>query len=134
MPETLKEAAGQPGVLHADEGISIKESVRNLRVPGRRVNRGTRLMVGSVVIFPDRVLAAVGAYPVLNGGFDGPGEMNATLTFGPDGVHAAFEVAEVVPGGAGSVKVHFRTELTAAAIASLPSAPVRVRWLSSARL
>lgn len=121
MPEALRVVASGPDVLIAAEGVSVKETVRELRMPQAKLSQGTRLMVGSLVVLPGRLLAAMGSRSIADTDFGQPHHPNATLAIASDGVRITLEVADVLPGGSGSVEVHYRLSLDDAVIARLPA-------------
>ncbi len=122
MPQLLHDAAASGSPLVAEEGISVKESAKNLRLPKRRIGVGSRLLVGSLVILPGRLLAAIGDRTFLDTDLRPADNANATLAIAADGVRISFDVADVESRASGSVEVHFRQDIDAASLASLPSA------------
>jgi hypothetical protein len=126
MPPALREASEDPGVLLVAEGVSIKQSVRSLRMPRASVNRGVKLLVGSVVFLPGRLLASVARHVILDTEFAPDAEGDQQITVAEDGIRIAFDVATVIDGGSGSVDVHFRIPLTSSVTAQLPSTPCAV--------
>ena len=60
MPQLLRDAVASGAPLLAEEGISVKESAKGLRLPRARIGVGSRLLVGSLVVLPERLLAAIG--------------------------------------------------------------------------
>jgi hypothetical protein len=120
-PPALKDAAAGSGVPVAVEGVSVRESVRSLRMARASVAQGTKLLVGSVVVRHDRLLASVSAYPIVDTDFGQPNRADSTLSLAEDGVRVTFEVASVLASGSGSVEVHYRLPLDATVLAQLPS-------------
>ncbi len=119
MPAELRQAAAGSTVLAA-EGISVKESVRGLRLPGARVSTGSSLRVGSLVVAPGRLLAAIGSRKILDTGHQDASAPRATLACAADGLRLKLDIADIVDGGAGSLEVHYRLALDAPALGALP--------------
>ncbi len=136
MPATLQEAATGQEVLLAAEGISVKETVRQLRMPRARLSQGTRTMVGSVVLRPGQLLASLGDKVILDTDFSPPDRQDGALAIADDGLRITFDVARVLAGGSGSVELHYRLRLDAATIAQLPraSCPVALSEVQAAAL
>src|SRR5947209_14900219 len=103
MPQLLRDAAASAAPLVVEEGISVKESARGLHLPRRRIGVGSRLLVGSLVILPGRLLAAVGEGPFLDTDLRPAANANATLALAADGVRISFEVSDIEPRASGSV-------------------------------
>jgi hypothetical protein len=83
--------------------------------------------VGSLVVSPRAVLAAVGPYVILDHRFaDGSGREGQTLTLTPESVLLALDVSSVLEGSKGQIDLHFRVRLDSSALAQLPTAPVTV--------
>jgi hypothetical protein len=122
MPQVLRDAAASASALVAEEGISVKESARGLRLPRRRIGVGSRLLVGSLVILPGRLLAAIGDRPFLDTNLPAAENANASLALATDGVRISFEVADIEARGSGSVELHFRLAIGPTTLASLPAA------------
>lgn len=130
MPPELKAAAARPGVLLAAEGVSIKQTVEQLKIPRASVARGTRLEVGAIVLLPDRLLLSVRSRVILDADLRHGGSGEHSLTLTPNGPRVSFDVASVVAGGSGSVTVHYRVKLTDQALARLPDGTVDVSLMS----
>jgi hypothetical protein len=111
MPAALKEAAAVPGVLLAEEGVSVTQSVHTLRMPRASVSTGTKLLIGSIVLHPGRALAALGSYPILDSDLRPAATPNATLAIAADGVRISLDVGYTVPDASGTVTVHYKLEL-----------------------
>ncbi len=126
MPPLLRDEASSGSPLVAEEGISVKESARDLRLPRRRIGVGSRLLVGSLVILPGRLLAAIGERVFLDSDLRPAGDANATLGVAADGVRVSFDVPSIEPRAGGSVEVHFRLDIEPATLAALPTAPLPV--------
>ncbi len=120
MPAELRQATAGSTVLSA-EGISVKESVRGLRLPGTRVGTGSSLRVGSLVVAPGVLLAAIGSRKVLDTGDQATSGPRATLECAADGLRLKLDIADIVDGGVGALEVHYRVALDAAALAALPA-------------
>jgi hypothetical protein len=136
MPASLNEIATAPRVLVAAEGISVKQSVSLFRIPRASVTTGTKLLVGAVVLCPDRVLASVGRDPILDTDFGDTARDAPMLTLAEDGIRITFNVAQMLDGGSGSIEVHYRLALDSAALAQLPSrsCPVTLTNVANALL
>jgi hypothetical protein len=126
MPPALREAAAHPGVLIAAEGVPIREMVDRLKMPRASVRHGVRLLVGALVLAPDRLLLSVGKFPIVNTDLREPARGGAALTLGEDGLRIDLDVARVMEGASGSVAVHYRVALVPAILAQLPASGVRV--------
>ena len=122
MPQLLRDVAASGSPLVAEEGISVKESARDLRLPRRRIGVGSRLLVGSLVILPGRLLAAIGDRTFLDTDLRPTDNANATVALAADGVRISFDVADIEDRGSGSVEVHFRLAIEPTTLASLPTA------------
>lgn len=130
MPPALREASGG-GVLVGAEGISVKETVTALRMPRASVAHGAKLLVGSVVVRPDRVLTAIGDRVVVDSALHDADRPTARLSLAEDGVRIGFDVADVLEGGAGTVEVHYRVGISAASLAGLPALACAVELLEA---
>ena len=120
-------ASGDRGLGGARaEGISVKESVRGLRLPGARVSTGSSLRVGSLVVAPGLLLAAIGSRTILDIGHQDASAPHATLECAADGLRLKLDIADIVDGGVGSLEVHYRVALDAAALGALPAAGTRI--------
>jgi hypothetical protein len=126
MPTALAAVRSGPDVLVAAEGISIKSSSRSVRLPGLRSGRGVSLLVGSIVLTPRRLIAAVGPYEILDSDFTAAGGEGQTLALSADGVRIALEVESVLDGGKGSVELHYRMTLEETVLAQLPSIKISI--------
>ena len=122
MPQPLRNEAASASALVAEEGISVKESARGLRLPRRRIGVGSRLLVGSLVILPGRLLAAIGERPFLDTDLRAAENANASLALAADGVRISFDVADIEARASGSVEVHFKLAIEPTTLASLPGA------------
>jgi hypothetical protein len=122
MPQLLRDAAASASALVAEEGISVKESARGLRLPRRRIGVGSRLLVGSLVILPGRLLAAIGERPFLDTDLRAAENANASLALAADGVRISFDVADIEARASGSVELHFKLAIEPTILASLPAA------------
>ena len=120
MPPLLKQAAAGSDVLVAAEGVSVRETVEALKMPRASVGHGSKLIVGSVVVLPDRLLAAVGQHVILDTGFKPVDGADQTLAVAPDGLRISFDVAAVLEHGSGSAEVHYRLPLEETVLARLP--------------
>ncbi len=118
LPAELRQAAAGSTVLAA-EGISVKESVRGPRLPGARVSTGSSLRVGSLVVAPGRLLAAIGSRKILDTGQQDASAPRAMLECAADGLRLKLDIADIVDGGAGSLEVHYRLVLDAPALGAL---------------
>src|ERR1700730_14020359 len=125
MPAELRQATAGSTVLAA-EGISVKESVRGLRLPRARVSTGSSLRVGSLVVAPGRRLAAIGSRKILDTGHQDASAPRATLECGADGLRLKLDIADIVDGGVGSLEVHYRLALDAAAPCPLAATGIGV--------
>lgn len=121
MPQLLSDAAGSGSALVTEEGISVKESARSLHLPRRRMGVGSRLLVGSLVILPGRLLAAIGDRPFLDTDLRPAQNPNASLALAADGVRISFEVSDIAPRASGSVELHYKLALEPTVLASLPA-------------
>ena len=121
MPPALRDAAAHPGVLIAAEGVPIREMVDRLKMPRASVRHGVRLLVGALVLAPDRLLLSVGKFPIVNTDLREPARGGAALTLGEDGLRIALDVARLMEGGSGSVVVHYRIALAPTVLAQLPA-------------
>jgi hypothetical protein len=122
MPQLLRDAAASASALVAEDGISVKESCRGLRLPRRRIGVGSRLLVGSLVILPGRLLAAIGERPFLDTDLRAAENANASLALAADGVRISFDVADIEARASGSVELHFKLAIEPTTLASLPAA------------
>ncbi len=122
MPQLLSDAAASTSALVVEEGISVKESARGLRLPRRRIGVGSRLLVGSLVILPGRLLAAICERPFLDTDLRPALNANASLAFAADGVRISFDVADIEARATGSVELHFKLAIEPTTLASLPAA------------
>jgi hypothetical protein len=122
MPQLMRDVSASATPLVAEEGISVKESARSLRLPRTRIGVGSRLLVGSLVILPGRVLAAIGDRTFLDTDLRPAENPNASLALAADGVRISFDVADIEARASGSVELHFKLAIEAAALASLPAA------------
>jgi hypothetical protein len=132
MPAALTAAAAGPDVLVAEEGVSAKQTVSNLRMPRSRVNHGTSLFVGALVLTPARVLASLGDNQILDADPRAslPGAV-ASVEFAADGMRVSADIGAVVAGASGSFTLHFRVPIDAAALAQLPQTAVSVPLLDA---
>ena len=119
MPAALSAAARGPGVLLASEGLPVRNRVRSLQMPGARTS-GVRTASGAIVIAPGRLLASVGRYVIADADFGASGGRQQ-LALSGDGVRITFDVATVLPGGSGTVQVHYRLALDASLLSQLPA-------------
>ena len=126
MPQPLRDAAASASPLVAEEGISVKESARSLHLPRVRIGVGSRLFVGSLVILPGRLLAAIGDRTFLDTDLRPADNANASLALAADGVRISFEVPDIEPRASGSVELHFKLAIEPTTLASLPAAACRV--------
>ena len=122
MPQLLRDVAASACALVAEEGISVKESAKGLRLPRRRIGVGSRLLVGSLVILPGRLLAAIGERPFLDTDLRAAENANASLALAADGVRISFDVADIEARASGSVELHFKLAIEPTTLASLPAA------------
>lgn len=118
MPEQMKAVVSSAGVIVADEGLPIRNQVRSLRIPGAKVGGAVRSSSGALVILPDRLLASVLNYVIVDTAFDADGKQE--LELGSDGVHLRFDVATVFERGSGSVEIHYRLPLDDSVLSRLP--------------
>jgi hypothetical protein len=131
MPQLLRDAAESASPLVAEEGISVKESARGLRLPRVRIGVGSRLIVGSLVILPGRLLAAIGDRTFLDTDMRPAENANASLALAADGVRISFEVPDIEARGSGSVEIHFRLAIEPTTLASLPTAAFPVALMDA---
>ena len=122
MPQLLRDVATSAAPLVAEEGISVKESAKGLRLPRARIGVGSRLLVGSLVILPGRLLAAIGDNTFLDTDLRPAENANANLEVAADGVRISFDVADIESRASGSVAIHFRLAIESTTLASLPTA------------
>jgi hypothetical protein len=118
-PQDLAAAAAGPDVLVACEGLPVRNRVRSLRIPGARISAGVRTASGAIVILPDRLLASIGRWVILDcdlGGRDGQQQLELSA----DGMRISFDVASVA-GGSGTVEVQYRVALDASVLSALPA-------------
>lgn len=125
MPEQMKAVASSAGVIVADEGLPVHNRVRSLRIPGAKVGGGVRTASGALVILPDRLLASVGSYVIVDTAFGADGEQE--LELGNDGVHLRFDVASAYDRGSGSIEIYYRLPLDDSVLSRLPALSCRVR-------
>ena len=134
MPSALKDASTLSPVLLASEGVSVKQSVQSLKLSRASVSRGTKLLIGSVVLLPSRVLLSVGSHTIVDCGIDadtGP----ATLSLASDGLRLVFDVHAATRQGSGTVALHYRVSVPAAVLDACPkSVAVAVREVRPALL
>jgi hypothetical protein len=126
MPAALKSAAEDPAALLSAEGVSVKASGRSVALPGVRAGRSVRLLAGAVVLLPGRLLASVGAWPVLDAPLTGDASGAHQLTLAGDGVHLHIDVPSLYDSGRGTIDVHFRTELEPSVLAQVPTTAIPV--------
>jgi hypothetical protein len=126
LPSALAEAAIHPGVLIAVEGVPVRETVDRLKMPHVSVRLGVRLLVGGVVLAPDRLLLSVGRFPIVNTDLREPARAGAALTLAEDGLRIRLDVARIMQGASGSVVVHYRVRLAPIVLAQVPGEGVRV--------
>jgi len=120
MPEAMSAVATDPDILLAAEGLSVRENVRSLQFPGARVAGAYRLLAGSVVMLPGRLLASIGKYVIVDTDFSAA-DGDQELTLGEDGVRITFDVPSVLSRASGSVEVHYRVPLDAAVLGAVPA-------------
>ena len=122
MPAELKAAADRPETLVAAEGVSVRCSGRSVRLPGLRSARSVRLLVGSVVLSRDRLLLAIGRYPILDTDLAGDGPAGQTVELSAEGIQVHVEdIASMVPQGSGTMDLRFRTPIADTVLTGLPS-------------
>ena len=85
------------------------------------MSQGSSLRVGSLVIAPGRLLAAIGSRKFLDTSHEDASAPHATLECAADGVRLKLDIGDIVDGGAGALEVHLRLALDAAALAALPA-------------
>jgi hypothetical protein len=122
MPQLLRDAAASGAPLVAEEGVPVKESARGLRLPRVRIGVGSRLLVGSLVILPGRLLAAIGDRAFLDTNLRPAENANASLTLATDGVRISFEVADIEARASGFIELHYKLAIEPTTLASLPAA------------
>jgi hypothetical protein len=127
MPPALRTASNSADVLRTAEGVSVKISGRSIALPGVRSGRSLQLAVGSIVLSPSRLLAAVGAWVILDTGFVGMPDTGHTVAFSEEGMHLHVSVPKVYQGGRGTFDLQFRVNLDQSALARLPSTTLAVR-------
>jgi hypothetical protein len=127
MPPALRTASHSADVLSEAEGISVKISGRSIALPGVRSGRSLELAVGSIVLSPGRLLAAVGAWVILDTGFVAIPDTGHTVALSPEGMHLHVSVPEVYEGGRGTFDLQFRVSLDQSVLLQLPSTPLAVR-------
>jgi hypothetical protein len=132
MPPALREAAAHSGVLIAAEGVPIRETVDRLKMPRASVRHGVRLLVGAVVLAPDRLLLSVGKFPIVNTDLREPARTGAALTLNADGLRISLDAGRVIEGASGLVVVHYRLRLARTILAELPADGVRVSVANAA--
>jgi hypothetical protein len=86
LPPALAEAAVHPGALIAAEGVPVRETVDRLKMPHVSVRHGVRLLVGGLVLAPDRLLLSVGRFPIVNTDLREPARGGAALTLAEGGL------------------------------------------------
>lgn len=133
MPIVLTQAARSPGTLVAAEGISVKETVRALRTPRASVSQGTKLLIGSLVLHPDRLLAAVSDRVIVDTDFRDADGHTGQLVLATDGIRVHFDVGDVLDEGSGSVEVHYRLPVDPASLAVLHSTDCSIALLNADR-
>jgi hypothetical protein len=119
MPPPLREAAAENEALLAAEGISLKQTVDGLKIPRASVRHGVKLLVGSVVILPNRLMLGVGKHVIVDAAIDPTTQAPATLTLAEDGIRISFDVANVINGGSGAMEVQYRLRLSSAVLGQL---------------
>jgi hypothetical protein len=121
-PAEMRACAARADVLLAADGVSIKCSGRAVRLPGVRASRSVRLLAGSIVVLPDRLLASVGSFVVLDAGRDDPGKEGQTLAIAEDGVHITVELSSLLPEAKGTIELTYRGPVDPAVISqALPT-------------
>jgi len=129
MPPALRTASNSVDVLSPAEGVSVKISGRSIALPGVRSGRSLQLAVGSIVLSPSRLLAAVGAWVILDTGFVGIPDTGHTVALSAEGMQLHVSVPQVYQGGRGTFDLQFRVNLDQSVLAHLPSTPLAVRLL-----
>jgi hypothetical protein len=127
MPPELRTASNSADVLSAAEGVSVRISGRSIALPGVRSGRSLQLAVGSIVLSPGRLLAAVGAWVILDTGLGAIPDTGHTVALSAEGMHLHVSVPEVYEGGRGTFDLQFRITLDQSVLAQVPSAPLAVR-------
>lgn len=123
MPPELEAASTSPDALIAAEGLSLKQTVDELKIPRASVRHGVKSLVGSVVVLRNRLLLSAGASVIVDCSLEPQPEAAAALRFDRDGIRVTFAVASVIPQGSGSVELHYRIALSPSLLAGLPSSP-----------
>ncbi len=123
MPPTLRDAAS--GALFSAEGVSLKIRGRSVKLPALRSGRSVKLSAGSLVLRPDRMLASVGKYVLVDSELVS-GEGPYRVGFAADGVTLSVDIAALFPDGAGSAEYHWDVELDPKILAASPSEPTSV--------
>ena len=131
MPDALQAASTGANVLIAGEGLPVRNHVRSLKIPGARISNGVRTASGAIVLLPDRMLASIGKYVILDTDFTDRGGGQRVVVDGT-GVLVTFDVASVVTGGAGSVEVRYRLPLDATILSQLPATECSVALSNAA--
>lgn len=112
MPAPVRQVSQAHRPLVSAEGLSVSSMATSVRLPGmRRTGKGWRLMVGSAVLLSHRILLAVGRHPILDSEVPPNPEGQHRLTVLEDGVRLEIEVPSIFPEGAGTVVLHYRTQL-----------------------
>ncbi len=130
MPGVLQAAAAGGDVLVASEGLPVRNHVRDLRIPGARVSNGVRTASGAIVLLPGGLLASIGKYVLIDTDFSHRGEQR--LSIDGDGLHVSFEVPTVLPGGSGSIEVHYRLSMDESVLDQLPATEFAVTLSNAA--
>ena len=120
MAPELREVASGPGVLVSAEGVSVRQTVDQLKIPRASVNHGTKLVVGAIVLLEARLMLSVGKRVWLDTALHTAGDEGSALTFRTDGIMIALEVARLVKGGSGRVNMRYRHALSDDVLAMLP--------------
>jgi hypothetical protein len=132
MPPALAQAAADSRVLLAVEGVSVKQSVSSLRMRRASVSQGSKLLVGSLVLLSDRVLASVGDDQIVDAELRGEAKGGSTLTLAHDGVRMSIDVASLVDGASGSMELHYRLDLDATVLEALAARAASVELAEAA--
>jgi hypothetical protein len=132
MPAGLADAAAGSEVLFSAEGISVKQTVTGLKMARASVPSGTKLLIGALVVAPERLLASLGSHPIVDTFLRETDTGDATLTLAQDGVRITLNVADVLDGASGTVEIHYRVALDPPTLAGLPSHPCPVSLTNAA--
>ncbi|MET3803835.1 hypothetical protein ABIB25_000821 [Nakamurella sp. UYEF19] len=121
-PTEWTQAASEPGVLLAQEGIPVTSISTALRLPGRNRTSGRRKLVGSLVIRPDHLRVSLGPLILSDHRLDatgtaaaidsGTGTTHAAVVYlEPAGVRIHIEVAHLVHPGGGTAEIVYHAPL-----------------------